>query len=128
MAEPVILVVSDAVARHLGAALRLYVRELRRDGVPVPMALSELAIAASSGQARPTLDGPADAGDHPGMDPFAVDFRAAGDLLGVSDRSVRRLVRAGELTAVPIGGCKRIRVADLKNYLAGLPAVDKEAA
>lgn len=124
-----ILVVDDAIGRHVAAAVRVHIRELRREGLPVPAALADLAaICASGGLARPNMDGPTGAGDHPGMDPFAVDYRSAGDLLGVSDRSVRRLVRAGELTAVPIGGCKRIRVADLQNYLAGLPAVDKEAA
>lgn len=120
-----ILVVDAVVGRHVAAALRAHVRELRRACAPVPAALSDL-ILATSGQARPTVDGTAGAGDHAGMDQLTVDYRGAADRLGVSDRSVRRLVAAGELAAVRVAGSTRIRTRDLESYVDALPRASRE--
>ena len=43
-------------------------------------------------------------------------------VLGLSERSVRRIIRAGDLPAIRIGGSPRIRSADLRAYLDGAPA------
>jgi excisionase family DNA binding protein len=128
MTLPVILVVDGAVGRHLAAALSAHIRELRRDGLPIPPALAEIAaVAATGGQARPSVDDSAVSGDPAAVDQLAFDYRAAADRLGVSDRSVRRLVADGKLDAVEVAGCKRIRAADLENYVAALPAVGERA-
>ena len=124
-----ILVVDEAVGRHLAAALKAHIRELRRDGVPVPSSLADLAsVCATGGQQRPAFDNPRDTGDHPGMDQLAVDYRDAAARLGISDRSVRRLVAEGTLPAVEVAGCARIRVKDLAEYVDGLPARGKATA
>lgn len=123
-----ILVVDDSVGRHLAHAVRAYIRELRRDGVPVPRALADVAaIAATGGQVRPSLDGAPPAGEPGGVDQLTVDYRAAGDRLGVSDRTVRRLVEQGDLPAVQVAGCTRIRTSDLQEYVDALPAVHGKA-
>ena len=43
-------------------------------------------------------------------------------VLGLSERSVRRIIQAGDLPAIRIGGSPRIRSADLRAYLDGAPA------
>lgn len=123
MTLPVILFVDSAVGRHLAAALKAHIRELRRDGLPIPPTLVELAaVAATGGQARPSLDDAVASADAAAMDQLALDYRAAGARLGVSDRSVRRLIADGKLPSVDVAGCVRIRMADLQDYLAALPA------
>lgn len=123
-----ILIVDDHIGRHLALAVKEHVRELRRSGLPVPAVLLDLVtVCATGGQARPTLDGPTGTGEGAAMDELTVDYRSAAGRLGVSDRSVRRLVRAGQLPAVEVGGAKRIRVADLREYVDRLQPVDPEA-
>ena len=43
-------------------------------------------------------------------------------VLGLSERSVRRIIQAGDLPAIRIGGSPRIRSADLRAYMDGAPA------
>ena len=43
-------------------------------------------------------------------------------VLGLSERSVRRIIQAGDLPAIRVGGSPRIRTADLRAYLDGAPA------
>ena len=43
-------------------------------------------------------------------------------VLRMSERSVRRIIQAGDLPAIRIGGSPRIRSADLSNYLDRAPA------
>ncbi|WP_037162710.1 helix-turn-helix domain-containing protein [Rhodococcoides fascians] len=53
---------------------------------------------------------------------IALKFREAAQLMSVSERSVYRLVEAGELPAVqPIVGARRIMRADLDAYLEAHP-------
>jgi len=53
-----------------------------------------------------------------------LTFNEVGKHLGISLRQVQRLVRAGGLPAVTIGQRnKRVRRADLIEYLSNLPAV-----
>lgn len=44
-------------------------------------------------------------------------IRAVAEFLGVSERTVRRLIAGGELKAHRIGGSLRISEADLRAYL-----------
>ena len=43
-------------------------------------------------------------------------------VLGLSERSVRRIIQAGDLPAIRVGGSPRIRSADLRAYMDGAPA------
>jgi excisionase family DNA binding protein len=124
----VIVIVDDAVGRHVAVALLAHIRTLRRDRVPVPTALADLvALCARGGQRRPEIDGTPSVDDRVDVDQLAVDYRGAAERLSVSDRSVRRLVAEGELPAVLVGGVKRIRVADLEQYVEALPAAGTPA-
>lgn len=123
-----IIVDDDLLGRHLGAALRTYIRELRRDGISVPKAVAELEIAVRGGQGRSTVDAAPEADDHDRVDQLAMSYRRAAARLDVSDSTLRRLIAAGEIAVVRVGGATRIRSVDLESYVAGLTPVVKEAA
>lgn len=56
-------------------------------------------------------------------DVLAVDFAEAGRRLGgVSEWTVRRMCDRGSLRAVQIGDRPMIRITDLSEFVAGLPA------
>ena len=61
--------------------------------------------------------------ERPVREPFdrLLRLKEVGLLLGLSERSVRRIVQAGDLPAIRIGGSPRIRSADLRAYLNGAP-------
>ena len=44
-------------------------------------------------------------------------MKQVGLVLDMSERSVRRIIQAGDLPAIRIGGSPRIRSADLRAYL-----------
>lgn len=120
----ILAVVDDVTRAHLAAAIAAHQAALRRNGIPVPASVRELAQAlAKDGQARPAFDDNGEPGDAGPMEKLAVDYRDAGAMVGVSDRTVRRLVQRGDLPAVDLAGCRRIRVADLVAYAASLPTV-----
>ena len=43
-------------------------------------------------------------------------------ILNLSERSVRRIIQAGDLPAIRIGGSPRIRSADLRAFIDSAPA------
>ena len=51
-----------------------------------------------------------------------ITMKQVGLVLGLSERSVRRIIQAGDLPAIRVGGSPRIRSADLRAYLDGAPA------
>ena len=87
--------------------------------MPVPAQLVELlSQLASAGQGRPKV---ADVEAEPhDSSVLLLDYNAAAARLGVSERTVRRLVAAGSLPAVVVGGCRRVRAADLAGYVEAL--------
>lgn len=111
----IFVVLDEPTAAHLRRALSEHFGWCRANAVPVPPMLTALVERlASGGQERPTGDELSVDSDSPRM---ALDYREAGARLGVSDRTVRRLVATKALPAVTIGGCRRIRVADLADYM-----------
>jgi len=60
--------------------------------------------------------GPNNAGDV--RSPFVYDVPAVATLLGVSKRTVEHLIARGELRSLRIGRLRRIRAADVDEYLA----------
>lgn len=50
--------------------------------------------------------------------PHLITYRAAADALGVSERTIWSLVRAGRLPAVRIGAAVRIDPRDLDAFIA----------
>jgi excisionase family DNA binding protein len=117
-----ILNLDDATRSHLAAALAAHAHKCRHNGRPLPPALTALldGWTATGGQTRPSSPGPRAAGESDAMSALAVNYRDAGDLLGVSYRTVRRLVAKEVLPAVDVGGCRRIRTADLLDYVERL--------
>lgn len=102
-----------AAAAHLRRALEAHARWCREQGYPLPDALRQLSALATGGQERPK-DAPVI--ELPEAAPMLVDYVIAAERLGVSVRTVRRLVAAGELRAVAIGAARRIHVEDLDDY------------
>jgi excisionase family DNA binding protein len=50
--------------------------------------------------------------------PLCTDANGVATLLGVSLRTVRRLVETGKLPApIALGGCRRWLIADIENWL-----------
>lgn len=61
--------------------------------------------------------------------PLLVGVPEAGRMLGLSPKSVQRMIRSGELVSVlagPGGGRRLLRVADLAAWAAGLPVAGGE--
>jgi excisionase family DNA binding protein len=55
--------------------------------------------------------------------PLLLTRDQAAELLGTTERHVRRLVSAGLLTAVRLGGKQRLRRIDLDAFIADLPTI-----
>lgn len=111
----------DTLANHLTRALTAHQQWCRTNGILVPDALNALLLGLSArpGQERTSV-GVAEGNGDGGRMLLALDFADAGTRLGVSERTVRRLVATGQLLAVSIAGCRRVRVADLNTYVESL--------
>jgi excisionase family DNA binding protein len=124
---------------HLARALSRYVQELRHTGSPVPPELEELAsflvLFVRSRQdttekdssttiyrwletVAPGFPGATHDADVAGR--LLVTKREAADRLGVSERTVDRLVASGRLPLVHVERAARLRVTDLEAYVRGL--------
>jgi excisionase family DNA binding protein len=124
----ILAVVDETTRRHLLAAVSAHLVSLRRDGVPVPPEVPALAtVLRSGGQRVPesaNVRRSHTAAAPSASEVLAVDYRTAAQRLGVSVRTLKRRVAAGELPVVEIGGCRRIRESDLEAYVASLPVVN----
>ncbi len=112
---------------HFAAALSAHERRLRRDGAVVPMMFTDLAgllrDCVRARQAATALCNSAVDGDHDLMtERLLLTKGEVADQLGVSVRTVERLVAAGHLPLVSVEGSRRIRVGDLAKYVDGLAA------
>jgi excisionase family DNA binding protein len=121
----------SAVLTHLALAVTRYVRQLRKDGLAVPSIIDELAafltLYVRTRQAATGVDG--DYGtpqDVPVMPRLLITKAEAADQLGVSVRTVERLIAAGRLPLVHVEGAARLRVADLEAYVDALVPPDTE--
>ncbi len=97
---------------------------LLTDGRPVPEGVQVLAQVVTRDDFRSIVARPGlalEPNSHlpdDGLVSLAYTYHDAGKLLGdVSERTVRRLVAAGELAVVDVGGQRRIARADLERYL-----------
>lgn len=117
---------SELLRAHLVAALRVHVQKLKRDGVPVPDELLELAAALSlssgalrSAQERSLRAAGAGSGDAVQVGssttgpPALLDQREAAHRMSVSVATLRRWAANGEIDPVRIGRTVRYRVTDL---------------
>lgn len=116
------LLLSDRLRLHLVAALSRHCQVLRRDGIRPPDELTDLlaALAATSGHERPAFAPDGDVSD--AADVVLLGYDEAGRRLGVSPRTVRRLVSSGDLPSVLVGRSRRVRVSDIADYIERLGA------
>jgi excisionase family DNA binding protein len=114
---------------HLTLAITRYVRQLRKEGLPVPSMVEELAVfltmyvrtrQAATGVHRDygTLQ------DVPVVRRLLITKADAAEQLGISVRTVHRLIAAGKLPLVHVEGAARLRVADLEAYVDSLVPQD----
>ena len=121
----------SAVLMHLALAITRYVRQLRMDGLPVPSMVEELAafltLYVRTRQAATGVHG--DYGtreDVPAVRRLLITKAEAAEQLGISVRTVHRLIAAGTLPLVHVEGAARLRVADLEAYVDALVPLDTE--
>jgi excisionase family DNA binding protein len=115
----------SAVLTHLALAITRYVRQLRKDRLPVPSVIDELAalltVYVRSRQAVTGVD--KDYGalqDFPVAPRLLITKAEAAEQLGISVRTVERLIAAGRLPLVHLEGAARLRAADLEAYVDSL--------
>ena len=82
-----------------------------------------MLLLAPDGQERTPLGEIPEPVNGGGMTALCLDYRSAGAVLGVSERTTRRLVHDGVLPSVKVGGCPRVRLADLVEFVTGLEPV-----
>ena len=113
------------LVKHLAVALSRHVRDLRQAGRVVPADVDELAsFLAQAVRTRPhatPVDDGSDPGHSPGVeDRLLVTKGEAAGRLGVSVRTIERLVAAGRLPLVHVERAARFRVADLQAFVHDL--------
>jgi len=105
-----------ATLRYAARVLGDFTRRCREAGVYVPLDVAALAALLANGrQSAPQLDT-----EDGGMDRLLVSYEQAARVLNVSPRSLSRLVAAGAIPRVRVGGTQKIAVDDLRAYVAGL--------
>jgi excisionase family DNA binding protein len=115
--------------RHVTLALSRHVRHLHLEGVPVPREVEELTSflvhLARVRQAPPALADTSETDHHAHVpDRLLVAKHEAAERLGVSVRTVERLVAAGRLRQVQVERLARFRVSDLTAYVHGLAGAE----
>jgi excisionase family DNA binding protein len=120
---------TSAVLTHMARAITRYVRQLRKEGVPVPSMVEELAACLTMYvRTRQTASGVhGDDGtpqDVPVVRRLLITKAEAAEQLGISVRTVHRLITAGKLPLVHVEGAARVRVADLEAYVDSLVSPD----
>jgi len=124
--DVIVLSVTAELAGHLCLAVQQHRQWARTAGLAVPDELDQLERAlanrARRGQDGTPLEDLWSVRHAQTMTPRLLDYAAAGQVLGVSVRTVKRLVAAGVLTPVKIGGSSRIRIEQVDDYLERLTA------
>ena len=116
MNAPTVLRLEAGEAAAVAAALAAYGHALRTAHRPVPGHLEVLRsrFAAIADNHRQSMAVPAAWADH-----GRVTTRQAARLCGTSTRTIERRIAEGVLPSHRVGGARRIRVADIIDYLEG---------
>jgi excisionase family DNA binding protein len=113
------------IVRHMSLTLCGLVRRMHQEGLPIPREVEELT-AFLVHLARVRLDSSAPAGelgpahDSRVPDRLLVRKSEAAERLGVSVRTIERLVATGRLRQVQVERLARFRVSDLEAYVESL--------
>ena len=110
---------------HLAFALSGHVRRLHFQGIAVPREVEELAAflrrLARTRQEPPAVANTSATGQYSRMpDQLLITKGEAAERLGVSVRTLERLVATGRVPQVQIERLARFRVKDLESYVDGL--------
>jgi excisionase family DNA binding protein len=113
------------ILKHLTVALCRHVRQLHREGLHVPPEVEELAAVliciARTRQVSPITAGESGGAHHVRMpDRLLVSKSEAAKRLGVSVRTIERLVATGRLPQVNVERLARFRVSDLEAFVNSL--------
>lgn len=119
-----VLRVSETL-QHLAAALSGHLQRLHFQGVPVPREIEELTnllryLARSRQEPPPVALAPGRGHYSPVPDRLLMTKAEAAERLGISIRTVERLVATGRLPQVHVERLARFRVKDLETYVDGL--------
>jgi excisionase family DNA binding protein len=120
---------SSAVLTHLALAITRYVRQLRKEGLAVPSVIDELGAFLTM-YVRTRQGDTGVIGDYgtpqevPAVRRLLITKAEAAEQLGVSVRTVHRLIAAGKLPLVHVEGAARLRVADVEAYVDSLVPTD----
>ncbi len=119
-----LLTMSAEVAGHVCIALQQHRNWGRRAGLALPEELPEieraLAIRARRGQTGTPVEDLWQVRHAEQVSPKLLSYAATAQVLGISERSVKRIIATGDLRPVKIGGSSRIRVEDVDSYIARL--------
>jgi excisionase family DNA binding protein len=113
------------ILRHVTLALAGHLHRLHQRAVPVPREVEELTVflmrLARIRQDSPTVGDDLGAAHHADSpDRLLVTKGEAAERLGVSVRTIERLVATGRLPQVNVERLARFRVSDLGAYVNGL--------
>ncbi len=126
--RPLIVSFSTELLAFVVHALREHQKLYTRNGMQVPAGVADVVAALTSGatvgQSVPPLEADGDSREIGPVSPRLVTYATAAQMLACSHRTVKRLVAAGALNTVRVGGLSRLRVADIDAYIADLPAGD----
>ena len=124
--DVIVLSVTAEVAGHVTIAIQQHRKWARTAGLALPDELDQLehalAARARRGQDGTPLEDLWSVRHAQTMIPQLLDYAAAGQVLGVSVRTIKRLVAAGDLPVVRVLGAARVRVEQLDDYIARLAA------
>lgn len=115
-----VLVLDAPTADHLSRAIAAYLYRARRPPDDVIAALEQVRCALSPAnprQSRTSAARPPDNAHDGRMSQLCVSYATAAEALDVSERQVQRLVKAGSLPVVALGGARRIPVAALRQLV-----------
>lgn len=126
--DPALLMVSITPdgAAHLLVAVQEHVKRFSRMGMRVPpelpLMVRSLAIRSTEGQGGSRVGELEDICQAADVSPKLLTYDDTARVLRASPSTVKRLVRAKELSAVKVLGSPRIAAADLDAYLERIAA------
>jgi excisionase family DNA binding protein len=106
---------SDETLRYIARSLNGLRRRSYGAWSPELESLRLLANA-KRGHATPPLADPSDSGH-----PLVMDYQAAANRLGVSKRTLQRLIATGALATIQVLGARKVAASDLAAYVESLP-------
>lgn len=107
---------ADARLRFVAQQLGDHRRRCAAAGVSWPVTLEAAYLVASRRQPAPEIPEWTDGGEN-----SLMTYADAAARLAISERSLDRLIAAGHLGTVSVGGAVRVRASDLAAYIATLP-------